>query len=131
MESLPEDIRQRLEPFSKESRCSTRDKLNTVQRAFVKHKVNELKNTGQKLSDAFIQAMIQEGVEERMWNKDFKPSPDVTFFQYLYNRIKNERKVIAREALLKNTNERITSFISDAASVVSSVREEDDITQEG
>ena len=63
MESLPQDMQKRLEPFSKESRCSTRDKLNTVQRGFVKYKVNELKRTGQKISDVFIQSMKQEGVE--------------------------------------------------------------------
>ena len=79
MESLPQDMQKRLEPFSKESRWSTRDKLNTVQRGFVKYKVNELKRTGQKISDAFIQSMIQERVEGRIWNQNFKPSPDITF----------------------------------------------------
>ena len=103
IESLPDDMRQRLEPFSKESKCSARDKLNIVQRAFFKYKVGELKKTGHKLDDTFINGMIQEGVNERVWKKDFKPSPDVTFFQYIHYRIKNEKKIIARELLLKST----------------------------
>lgn len=130
MESDSQDMQKRLEPFSKESRCSTRDKLNTVQRGFVKYKVNELKRTGQKFSDAFIHTMIQEGVEGRIWQKDFKPSPDVTFFNYLYNRIKNEKKIIARGELLKNTNERIASFLSDSVSVDLTEREEEDVTED-
>lgn len=92
MDSLPQDMQKRLEPFSKESRCSTRDKLNAVQRGFVKYKVNELKRTGQKFSDAFINAMIQEGVESRIWSKEFKPSPDVTFLTTYIIELKMKKK---------------------------------------
>ena len=35
----------------------------------------------------FIQAMLQEGVEDKISNKDIKPSPDVTFFNYTYKRM--------------------------------------------
>ena len=93
--------------------------------------MNELKRTGQKTSDAFIQSMLQEGVEGRIWNKDFKHSPDVTFFYYFFNRIKNEKKIIARGELLKNTNERIASFLNESASVDLTEREEEDVTEDG
>ena len=82
-----------------------------MQRGFVKYKVNELKRTDQKISDVFIQSMIQEGVEGRIWNKDFKPSPDVTFFNYLYNRIKNEKKIIAKGELLKEHKRKNSFFL--------------------
>lgn len=93
--------------------------------------MNELKRTGQKFSDAFINAMIQEGVESRIWSKEFKPSPDVTFFNYLYNRIKNEKKIIARGELLKNTNERLASFLNESVNVDLTEREEEDATEDG
>ena len=64
-------------------------------------------------TDSFVEATIQ-GVRNRIWAEDFKPSSGITFNQYIFNRIRNERKKLLREKRLNNTNERMASYLNDA-----------------
>jgi len=61
-----------------------KDKLNYIQRAFVKAKAKELVNTGSTVTTAFVNQLIREGVEERLWTQDFSP-PFGLRFRNLFN----------------------------------------------
>ena len=118
-DSLPQELRERLEPYFTSCVYSSREYLNVVQRAFVKYKVAEMKNTGQKLGDAFLCSVISEGVDNRIWCDDFRPSAEKSLSEYLYGRIRNEKRNNARQEILTNTRKRMESLITDELSNIS------------
>ena len=73
---------------------ATNEKLNNIQRAFVKYKGNDIFKTNASLTQELINQFITEGVEEHIWTSDFNPSPDLDLDQYLNNQLKNEKKII-------------------------------------
>ena len=115
-DSLPQELRERLEPYFTTCVYSSREYLNVVQRAFVKYKVIELKNTGQKLGEAFMLSVIREGVQNRIWTEDFRPSPEKTLTEYLFSRMKNERRNISRQEIVNTTKQRMESLIESQVS---------------
>lgn len=101
--------------------------LNTIQRAFVKYKVAEIRATGQKIGDAYINNLIQEGIDNRIWTTDFKPSSEKTLAEYLAGQIKNERKAMQRKEMIGTTKSRLESYINAELSGVSNVSADMDI----
>jgi len=119
VDSLPPELKEKLEPYITSSVYSSREYLNVIQRAFVKAKVAELKKTGQKLGDAFMAGVITEGVDNRIWTEDFRPSADKSLAEYLLGRMKNERRISNRLDIVATTRNRLESFMNDELSSLS------------
>ena len=116
---MPKELKERLEPYFTLCVYSSLEYLNVVQQAFVKYKVVELKNTGQKLGEAFMCSVITEGIENRIWTEDFRPSAAKSLPQYLFSRMKNERRNISRQEIVSNTRQRKESLTNNQLSNIS------------
>ena len=121
VDSLPPELKETLGPHITSSVFSSREYLNVIQRAFVKSKVAELKKTGQKLGDAFLASVITEGVESRIWTEDFRPSAEKSLAEYLYGRMKNERRNSNRQDIVDNTRSRMESMMNEELSSLSNI----------
>ena len=65
------------------------------------------------LGEAFLCSIISEGVDNRIWTENFRPSAEKSLPEYLYGRIRNERRNISRQEILTNTRKRMESLIDD------------------
>lgn len=100
LEQVPAKLKRHIEPFYSVDPQSNKDKLNTVQRAFVKARAQDLSDSGSPLNSSYVLQLIKEGVDEHLWLSDFTPSTDLDFPQYLMNRLKNEKKKRSRRKRL-------------------------------
>lgn len=114
-QSLPMDLLAKLGPYLKGNKYATMDKLNPIQRAFVKYKVNEMVATNSRISTEFVMGMIREGVSDRIWREDFKPSEELSLEKYVRNRLKNEIKAVNKERLVASTDQRMSLMLGEAS----------------
>ena len=56
-------------------------------------------HSSDKITDAFVQRCIREGVDYRIWKRNFKPEGVAVFEGYLKERARNERKYVKRLTL--------------------------------
>jgi hypothetical protein len=70
-----------------------------------------------EISLSEVRQVIDKGVSERLWRRDFSPSTSLDFEHYVFNRLKNEKKSIQRKILLADTDGRLQTYITDAISV--------------
>lgn len=87
-EDLPEDVAKELRPFNVRVKMAGTDKLNPVQRAFVKYFVQcELKGNIQR--PEATDELIKQGLLRQIWQKD-STFDGKGLYAYLYNRMKYE-----------------------------------------
>ena len=109
LHELPEDLRENLKPYFNEDTQSSIDLLTVMQRAFVKYKSALMMASGERMSQAFIEQIIQEGVENRIWTSDFTPTDKSSFVSYLYQRKKKQKRAIRRRQSLESTPDLVTT----------------------
>ena len=114
LDKLPGNTQEQLRPFfNKDVSRMKKDLLNSVQRAFVKAKANELLVTGATLSGTFAELAIQEGISLRIWHEDFSPSlSDKSFHDYLHQRLKNERKSQRKKSLIQSQEAMVNEYVA-------------------
>ena len=109
------NLKGKIRPFYKPNPMATQDLLNDVQRAFIKFKADQVHSSGESITAAFIQSVIHEGTEERIWSNDFNPrGSSGTFTDYLSDRIKNERKILRRVQQLFHQQEQVEHFLDES-----------------
>ena len=91
IELVSESLKDKIRPFFKPNPMATQDLMNDLQRAFIKFKAEQVHKSGENITAAFIQSVIHEGTEERIWSTDFNPRENSgTFTDYLTDRILGE-----------------------------------------
>ena len=100
-----------LEPYLKLP--SSSDKLGRYERAFFKYYMEM--HSSDKITDAFVQRCIREGVDYRIWKRNFKPEGVADFEGYLKERARNERKYVKRLTLKKDQKKRLSAFLNDSS----------------
>ena len=95
---MEEETKELLEPYLKLP--SSTDKLGKYQRAFFKYYMET--HPSDKITDAFAQRCIKEGVDLHIWSQHFKPEGVADFENYLKERARNERKYAKRVNLKKD-----------------------------
>ena len=106
------EIRKAIEPHYRPDRRASADKLNDVQRAFVKYSVKRAVTNRESLSTALISQTIEQGVNENIWLDNFNPSDSEDFEKYLANRMKNEKKALRRAELMQSQEDVLYSYIN-------------------
>ena len=96
LDQLPAELKDKITPFFKVDKQASQDKLNDVKRAFVKFKTQQLNSAGDSLNAAVVDSVIKEGIEERLWESDFRPRDIEKCETYLLSRINNERKALRK-----------------------------------
>ena len=111
LDQIPADLKDKITPFFKIDKQASQDKLNDVQRAFVKFKTQQLLTAGDSLNAAVVDTVIKEGIEERLWESDFRPRDNEKFETYLLSRMKNERKALRKRESLKGQRELVDKYL--------------------
>ena len=106
------EIREAIQPHYKPNPRASSDKLNDIQRAFVKYSVKRAITNRESLSTALILQTIQQGVYENIWLDNFKPTDSEDFEKYLANRMKNEKKALRRAELMQSQEDVLYSYIN-------------------
>lgn len=114
LDLLPEALKNQIQPFYKVDNQASQDKLNLLQRAFVKFKAHQLHTSGETTSAAFVQSVIKEGIEERLWESDYNPGESGQFDKYLFNRLKNEKKALRRRESLQNQHQLVDRYLEES-----------------
>ena len=95
LEEMDDATKDLLEPYSKLP--SSSEKLGRYERVFFKYYMEM--HSSDKITDAFVQRCIREGVDYRIWKRNFKPEGVADFKGYLKERARNERKYVKRLTL--------------------------------
>lgn len=126
LDDLNDRIKDYISPYFLVDAMASKDKLNNIQRAFVKAKANEVVTTRGPINTSFIRQVISEGEEEHIWPSDFSPSPDVDFEKYMLYRIKNEKKSIQRKQAIASHQDRMMGYLEETLSTTSNTVHEGD-----
>ena len=84
-------------------------------------------HSSDKITDAFVQRCMREGVDYRIWKRNFKSEGVADFEGYLKERARNERKYVKRLTLKKDQKKRLSAFLNDSVKEYESDRDGEDI----
>ena len=116
LEELRPDIRALIEPFHNPDPRASNDKLNNIQRAFVKYCVRKAVDVGDSITYALVTQTISDGAEYGIWMENYQPEDCTDFAKYILNRMKNERKSLRRSEVLHTQQEMLSTFLGDTMS---------------
>lgn len=127
MEELDESIRESIAPFFKPDRRASSDLLNDLQRAFVKYHANTICINKESITTILIDQIIEEGVQHRIWAEDFSVGDGNDFSTYLLNRVKNEKKQLAKKRTLIGQHDMMSEYTCMASNIKKSLQCHDDL----